>query len=230
MSASDYDFNATRNEIIERAYRLIGKFSMGETLSSDMYNQALLALNSMVQSWQSKNVFLWSLKQFTLTLTSSTASYDLGTTDPLVYAIDRAYLRMSETDLPLEVASFRQYADIYNKTTPGNPQIVAIDNSITVSSSGPTLYVWPVPTQTLTLYYLGIVRLKDFDTASYNYNFPVRYVKALTEGLASELAPEFGLPIAERKEFERKAANSFAEAKSGERERADSEFVEGAFK
>jgi hypothetical protein len=223
MAASDYDFNATRNEIIERAYRIIGKLSVGETLSGDMYSQAVIALNSMIKSWQSKHVFLWTIREFTQTLTTGQASYSLASTDPAVYAIDRAYLRIDNIDNPCDVASYRQYVDIPDKTSKGDPSIVALNGLIT-----PTMYVWPVPTQTRTLYYTGIVKLKDFDTAAGNGDFPVRYIEAITFGLAHKLSYEYGLPIQQSRELERQYQAEFGEAKSGERERAEYEFCDGA--
>jgi hypothetical protein len=224
MAASDYDFNVTRNQIIERAYRIIGAISVGDPLSGEMLNQALIALNSMIKSWQSRNVFLWTLKEFSQTLTAGDASYPLSSTDPAVYAIDRAYLRIDNDDRAVQVASFRQYQDIYNKTDTGDPVMLALDGQIS-----PTMYVWPVPTQTRTIYYTGIVKLKDFDTAGGNPDFPVRYIEAITYGLAHKLSSEYGIPLAERRELERQAQIEFQEAKSGERERAECDFVEGAF-
>src|SRR5574343_64613 len=225
MSLSEYDFNLTRNEIIERAYRIIGKLSMGETLPGEMATQAVIALNSMIKSWQSRHVFLWTIREFTQTVTAGVASYSLASIHPPPYAIDRAYLRISNDDRPIDVASWRQYTDIYDKTSSGDPTLVAINNQLT-----PTLYVWPVPTETRTIYYTGIVKLKDFDTAGQFSDFPVRYIEAITYGLAHKLASEYGVPLSERKELERQFQAEFAEAKTGERERAEYEFVEGAFR
>lgn len=225
MALSDYDFNATRNEIIERAYRIIGKNPPGEPLSGDMMTQAIIALNSMVKSWQSKHVFLWTLKDVSQNLSAGVSSYSLASIDPPVYALDRAYLRIDNVDYSVDVASWRQYLDIPNKTMPGEPSTVALDTAIS-----PTLYVWPVPTQARTLRLSGLVRLKDFDSASGNADFPVRYLDALTFGLAHALSFEYGLPLAEKRELERQYQAAFAEAKSGERERAEFEFCDGAFK
>lgn len=223
MAASDYDFNVTRNEIIERAYRIIGKGSMSEPVSAEMFSQAIVALNSMIKSWQSKHVFLWTLKEFFQTLTAGQASYSLAASDPPVYAIDRAYLRYDNIDHLVDVASWRQYVDIPDKTSAGDPSVVALNTAIT-----PTLYTWPVPQQTRTLYYTGIVKLKDFDTAGGNADFPVRYVEAITFGLAHKLAFEYGLPIPMQRELERQFQAEFGEAKSGERDRAEFEFCDGA--
>jgi hypothetical protein len=225
MAASEYDFNVTRTEIIERAYRIIGKLSVGDTLSAEMLSQAIIALNSMVKSWQSKHVFLWTVREFTQSLSAGIASYSLAASDPPIYAIDRAYLRIDNMDRSVDVASWRQYVDIVRKDAPGDPSVVALNSQLV-----PTMYVWPVPTQTRTLYYTGVVKLKDFDTAGGNPDFPVRYVEALTFGLAHKLACEYGLSIAERRELERQYQSEFAEAKTGERERAEFEFVEGAYK
>lgn len=225
MSLTDYDFNLTRNEIIERAYRIIGKLSMGETMSADMMAQAVIALNAMIKSWQSRNVFLWTIKEFTQALSSGVGSYSLASVEPPVYAIDSAYLRIDNSDRLVDVASWRQYTDLYDKTVKGDPTLVAINNALT-----PTLYVWPVPTQARTLYYTGIVKLKDFDSAGQSPDFPVRYLEAITFGLAHKLACEYGLPLQERRELERQAQSEFQEAKSGERERAEFEFVDGAFR
>ena len=223
MAASEYDFNVTRNEIIERAYRIIGKFSLGDVLTAEMYQQGVIALNSMIKSWQSKHVFLWTLKEFTQTLTAGQASYSLASVDPAVYAIDRAYLRIDNLDRSCDVASYRQYVDIPDKTSTGDPVVVALDGQLT-----PTLYVWPVPQQTRTLYYSGIVKLKDFDTAAGTADFPVRYLEAITFGLAHKLSFEYGLPVQQQRELERQYQSEFAEAKSGERERAEYEFCDGA--
>jgi hypothetical protein len=225
MALAEYDFNLTRNEIIERAYRIIGKLSVGDSLSADMLQQAVVALNSMVKSWQSRNVFLWTIREFTQALARGVASYSLASSDPPFYAFDSAYLRISNDDRSMDVASWRQYTDIYDKTVSGDPTLVALDNALV-----PTMYVWPVPSQARTMYFTGLVKLKDFDTAGQNPDFPVRYLEALTFGLAHKLACEYGLPINERRELERLAQQEFGESKAGEtRERAEFEFVSGAF-
>lgn len=224
MALSDYDFNLTRNEIIARAYRIIGKLDEGETMSAEMLSRAIIALNVMVKSWQNETVYLWTLREFTQSLSAGTKSYSLASQDPAIHALDRAWWRDGTTDHGVHIASWRQYEDLYDKDSEGDPTLVALDNRIS-----PTMYIWPVPTQTRTLHVLGIVKLKDFDTAGGNADFPVRWLNALTYGLAAELGMEYGLPGGEMDRLERKASREFARAKTGERERADYEFVDGAF-
>jgi hypothetical protein len=225
MAASQYDFNQTRTEIIERAYRIIGKFSLGETLGAEMHQQAVIALNSMIKSWQARHIFLWTIKQYSISLSAGVKSYSLAATDPPVYAVDRAYLQIDNDDQILQIASFRQYSDIFDKESTGDPTLIALDNQVSL-----TLYVWPVPTQTRTLLYSGIHRLKDFDSSSENPEFPVHYLQAITYGLAYELSSEYGLPLSERQFLKSQFEVAFEEARTGDRERADVEFVEGSYR
>ena len=52
--------------------------------------------------------------------------------------------------------------------------------------------------------YTKVLRLQDFDAAADNPDFPVRWMQALIYGLASDLAPEFGLKdmFAQRAQYE----------------------------
>lgn len=225
MATTDYDFRQTRNEIIQRAFRLIGALTLGDPLTAEKIDQGITALNQIVKSWQADRIFLWTLKELTQALTATNASYSLNGTDSNIIGIDKAFLRISNTDIPLEILSYRQYSDIPTKTDAGNPTCIAINYE-----SSPTLYVYPVPAGSLTMYYLGIIRLKDMDTASGNADFPVRFEQALTYALAKDLADEYGLPLGERGYLRGKADELYTIARKSDRERADNEFVEPAYR
>lgn len=68
-----------------------------------------------------------------------------------------------------------------------------------------TLFVWPTGgPDKLLLICQPLV--DDFDSASNNPQFPIEWAGALIYGLASELAPEYGLPLKERNDLMRRAA------------------------
>lgn len=228
MPTTDYDWNQTRNEIIERAFRLVGVLALGEVVSSDQHTQAVIAINDLVKQWQNDDIFLWTLREFNQTLSTSTASYSLSTTDPAVMWIDRAYLRTGsgtgQDDLLLTQIGWREYQDIANKNEAGDPTAYCLDNRIS-----PTLYVWPVPTGTRTFHYLATVKLKDLEDASGNPDMTQRYLGALTYGLALLLGDEYGLPLGERRELEKRYQQQYRLARKADRERADFEFIKGAF-
>jgi hypothetical protein len=223
MATTDFDFSSTRNEIIQRAFRIVGVLSLGDSLSGDQFAQGNQVLNDMVKSWQNRHLFLWRLEPLTLALTASTQSYALPT-DPYVVAIDKAYLRISNTDDKVEIISFRDYVDIPTKSDAGDPLVVAIN-----LKESPTLYVWPVPTASRTLYYTGVCKLQDFDLAAGTGDFPVRFKNALVYGLADQLADEVGLPLSEKKMLRDRAEQFFHEAKGSDRERADRSFIRSAY-
>jgi hypothetical protein len=224
MAVSDYDFNVTRNEIIQRALRLVGALSLGESVSADQYTQSAQALNSLVKFLQSEDIFLWTVRETTQALSNGTASYSLSSNDPAVIGIDKAYLRINNFDDPVEVISYQDYNEIRDKTADGDPTCVALNGRIT-----PTLYVWPVPTQSRTLFYTAVVKLKDFDTAAGNPDFPVHYIEVLVYGLASRLADELGLPISERDRFTAQFEQMFRRAQKGDRTYQDNRSTRSSY-
>lgn len=223
MTTAEYDFTNTRNQIIDRAFEIIGVKTLGETLDGESTQQGVLALNTLVKSWQGKNIFLWTLRTVDQTLSAGTEDY-LLTSDPAIVAVDTAYIAGANDDEKLEVLSWRQYQDIPDKASSGRPVAVAINNL-----PSPTLYVYPVPTSTLTLRMLAICKLKDWDSASSGGDFPVRWERALTYCLAADLADSYGLQLGERDRLAQKAERLFIEARQGDRDRTDTPFVEGSY-
>lgn len=225
MAASDYDYNATRNEIIARAFRIVGAIEPGQSPSAAQLAQGIQALNELVKSWQDRGIFLWSLSALTLSLTNPNATYT--PTDPILW-IESPRLRISNVDYPLELVSFRTYTDnsvFSNKATTGRPTHIAVYPQAT-----PQLIVWPVPDQSYTLYYNGVIKLRDFDSSSQNFDGPVRFVRALAYGLAADLVDEYSPPLGEAERIQDKAERLFLQAKASDSDREDNSFVQGSYR
>ncbi len=62
-----------------------------------------------------------------------------------------------------------------------------------VSTATTTVWVTATAYYSDVVRYTKVLRLQDFDAAANNPDFPVRWMQALIYGLASDLAPEFGL-------------------------------------
>ena len=227
MATTDYDFNLTRTQIIDRAFRIIGVLDPdnSEVLTGAQYDQGQIALNSLVKSWQTRSIFLWTLVKQTQALTASTASYTLGND---VMGIDAAYYTQGTQDIPVEVISYREYESLRQKQSTGNPTTVALGPEITT----PTMYIWPILPAGhagLTLTYISVIRLQDMDTASGNADIPQRFINALVYGLADDLADEYGVPLGERQRISSKYEAYFAFAKQSDQEWQEYEFVHSAF-
>lgn len=227
------DFIQSRSEIIEAALRKIGALSLGNTVTASQMDAGVKALNTLVKSWQTKSLFLWTLSEFSLATVVGTEAYTIepsatgvtGLVDDLL-GFDSAYYLQGTDWLPVEVISYRDYVGILNKeSATGQPAMIA-----TRPTESPlTAYIWPSPQAIYTMKIIGIAKLKDWDSTSANGSIPTRFQRALIWGLAAELAPDYGLPVSERQYFTGEAERFFAEAKASDRDRSDGEFIRGAF-
>lgn len=227
MAITDYDFILTRNEVINAALRKVGALYPGESPRAEELSAAIDALHAMVDDWQNQHVFLWAQSPQTLVLVAGTDSYALNT-DPHIFSIEKAYYRDSGgDDCAIEVISWAEYQDIEDKDRSGEPDCIAINHT-----TSPQAYLWPVPdtnAATGTIFYLGLARLQDFDSASNIGGFTQRWQQALIWGLAAELAPEYGVKISEQRNLDAKAYRFFVRAQGGDRDRPTSDVVKGAY-
>jgi hypothetical protein len=82
---------------------------------------------------------------------------------------------------------------ISDKTQQGTPTRMLVDES----SSGVTLYLYPVPDSTVASFTYQRVRLlRDVDTGTVTEDLPSKYLKAITYTLAHDIALAQSLPIA----------------------------------
>lgn len=213
MVAADYDFLNDRTGIIEAALRKVGGFSEGEVMSDYKKQNSIKALNTLVQSWQNKSVFLWTEKVALISTVANTPSYaiptDPTTASPFI-SIDSAFIRQSNQDIKLEIQSWRDYQDIYRKDVQGFPSILATDYANRL------IYLSTVPDKVYSLYIFGVVRLKDFDLDAGTGDVPSKWQRALIFGLAYDLSFEYPCPQNERDAIKDAADTAFRDAKKTE--------------
>lgn len=204
-TSNSTDFSVTRDDIIKRALRLIGVVAQGETPTTDQTTEAALSLNGLVKAWQADGMPLWALKTYSMPLTASTASYRIGVSQaintPKPLKIIQAFNHDSNSnvDIPIRIITRQEYNMLGNKTSSGNPIQVFYDPQNTYGD----LYVFPVPTSTEaaanTIKIVYQRPFEDFDVSTDTPDFPQEWYDALTYGLATRLAPEYGVPTNDRK-------------------------------
>ncbi len=224
MAITDYDFDTTRNEIIQRAFRMVGALADGESLSAEMLANGVIALNDMVDAWQGDRIFLWTLQELSVTLVVATATYAISD-DPLVIGVDAANLvDSSGNESPLKLISKREYHDILDKDMSGEPCSIMIDHNPTLS-----LTTWPVlGSGSYTINVLAITKMTDWDTAAGVGDLPRRWKEALVYNLANRLVDEYPLELSRIRRIEQMAERSYAIARKSDRDIGDV-FVSGAF-
>ncbi len=206
-TSGSYDFTLDRDKIINAALRKCGVIATGQTATASQIEFGSEALNVMVKAWQTRGVYLWTREWVNESLAASTAFFTVAA-DTL--DIDRAVIRDSDgNDTPVTIIPMTEYLDLADKDAEGKPHTISLHKKLT-----PTVYLYPEPdVATYTLQYLRVRKLEDFDAGANTADFPEKWLGALVWGLADELGPEYQVPEPRQRRLEKKAKESFAEAK-----------------
>lgn len=213
---------STPSSIILRSLRLFGEKSIGDTLTSAEQTAYLADLNTMLESWSLDRLMVYQLLQESKALTSSVGSYTIGsggawdTTRPNKI-VDPCFIRNSSSqDTPVEIIDAQAYGSITSKTVDGSyPQYLFYDSAWT-SGLG-TIFLYPEPSASLTLYINSWKQLQSFATISTALSLPPGYQRAIEFNFAVEAAGGFTKVSAEVAKIakESKAAIMGANAPAG---------------
>lgn len=188
---------STALDLIKRAYRLIGVYSIGETPSADETADAMTALNSMLASWSNEKLMVYVASQDVITLTPGTGSYTVGPTGTTVSVrpqdIDASTnLVWNGITYPLVVATLQQYNSIKLKGLQTTlPSVIWLNPTF----PNATVTLYPVPSLPLTLNLWSWKPLTGFTSATDTVSLPPGYDDAIAFNLACVLAPENEVPV-----------------------------------
>ena len=138
-----------------------------------------------------------------------------GRPQKIVYAYRRD---KNDIDSEVSIIGEAEYMRQSNKGSSGPPVEIWYQPTLTTG----TLYVWPTDGGAnwdkfmLSVQYLP----DDFDAAADNPQFPIEWGQALIYGLADKLAPEYGVPLPERRALKQEAEFELAEALAYDTENA----------
>ena len=187
----------TTADIIYGSLRLIGVLAEGETPSSETAQDALSAMNEMIQSWNTERLAVFSTQDQVVTWPASTLSRTLGPTGDIVglrpvLVDDATYFRdpSSGISFGLKLINQQQYNGIAVKTvTSTYPQVMWVN----MTYPNIEMYVYPVPTKVLEFHIVSVQELSAPANLATDLAFPPGYLRAFRYNLACELAPEFGV-------------------------------------
>jgi hypothetical protein len=186
----------TAGDQINRAFRLLGILAEGETPSASMSQDALMAMNQMIESWNTERLSTFVTQDQVYTWPAGFISRDLGPTGDFVgnrpVLMDDAtyYKAPNGVSYGIKFINQQQYDGIAVKTvTSTYPQVCWVN----MGFPNVTLTVYPKPTQDLEWHMISVQELdQPADLATPLY-FPPGYLRAFTYNLAMEIAPEFGV-------------------------------------
>lgn len=181
----------TARTLIKSALRKISVLGAGQSLAAEEAADALSALNAMLASWSVEGTMVFTETKENFSLVAGTDSYTIGTSQTFNTSkpidIVAAYVRFSDTDYTLDIIDQRQYASIADKDLSGTPAQIYYDNNYPTGR----LYLWPVPSSTMTLTLMSEKYLTGFSTLDTEYGMPPEYERAIVYNLAMEIAPEY---------------------------------------
>jgi hypothetical protein len=177
--------------------RLIGQLAEAETPSAATSQDALAALNQMIDSWNTERLAVFSTQDQVFNWPPNVLSRTLGPTgdfvgnrpillDDSTYFIDTA----SGISYGIKIINQQQYNGIAVKTvTSTYPQVIWVN----MTYPDVEMYVYPKPTKVLEWHFISVEELTKPALLSTTLAFPPGYLRAFKYNLACEIAAEFGV-------------------------------------
>lgn len=197
-------FSLTGDQIVNAAMRKLGALGDGQSPSATQLTNGTQALNLMLKAFMAKGMPLWVVSEYDLTMTATHSfNFGIGQTVniPAPLKVLQVVLVTSSGGAiqPLEMKTHYDYNLLSNEESTGTPTSFWYHPKNQVG----TLYLWPIPdSTTISNQVARVVYQRPFYdqvSGSDTLDFPQWWEEAIVFGLALRLAPEFGLPLADRK-------------------------------
>ena len=178
----------TAREIISRAQRLTGAVSPGDALPEAHYQDDLIALNAMIDGWNTQSNFIVTVNEVVANVSAQSATVGTGQTFNTVRPTrieNGAFARLNGVDYPLEQIDREQYEHITLKTVSSTfPQYLYYDKNTDTAR----VWFYPVPAGAVEIHLPCAVYLAQFADLDTDYALVPGYLKALQYSLAEEIA------------------------------------------
>jgi hypothetical protein len=188
---------ATAGDQINGALRLLGILAEGETPSAETSQDALTALNQMVDSWNTERLAVFSTQDQVFSWPPNELSRTLGPTGDFVgnrpiLLEDSTYFKDPSNGISfgIKFLNQQQYNGIAVKTvTSTYPQVIWVN----MTYPNVEMYIYPKPTKVLEWHFVSVEEITQPATLATELYFPPGYLRAFRYNLACEIAPEFGV-------------------------------------
>lgn len=145
--ASTFDFNVTRDQLIQAALETARVCAEGETMTPEQLNIGIVRLNMIVREVDQSGNFVWTTQEAKhLPLQSGVGVYDANAGLPtnISELLSVVYRSADGSDSkPLKILKAEGYEAIPHKHEAGEPRAVHLSTDIYLEQR--RLYVWPFP-------------------------------------------------------------------------------------
>ena len=231
------DFSMFAAEVVKRAMVKCGRCALDSDPQPEEAEFFLGTLMALVLSLQDQKTLLWTRERTTQALTptggdGSGIIYSLANDTLDIVPGEIQVLESGGTNyIPVRLISQGDYWKKPDRSSStGIPTQVMIEKNRAYSgtthafSGRLSLYVYPKPDATYTLYYTRVRRLADLDSGANDVDAPERWMKVLVDLLAAEISPDCGLNQDERGDLMVRAVQSKTTALRNDRDRAPTKF------
>jgi hypothetical protein len=187
----------TAGDIINGSLRLLGVLAEGEVPSAETSQDALNAMNQMIDSWNTERLAVFATQDQVFTWPSGILSRTLGPSGNFVgnrpvLLDDSTYFRDPGTGVSygIKFINQQQYNGIAVKTVTSTfPQVIFVN----MTFPDIEMYIYPRPTRDLEWHFISVEELTQPATLATQLHFPPGYLRAFRYNLATEMSPEFGM-------------------------------------
>lgn len=208
-TSGDISFELTGDQIIAAAMRKVGALAKGQTPDAEDLTNGRQALNSLITLFSTDGMPLWKREEVVVPLTLGVTKYTVtgALKNPQVV------LQVLGADVEWDLILRSEYDLNRLPSSTGTP----VHYGFTPEISSGAIRIWPAPdASAVTQYQLLVVYQRKFDgfvSGSNTPDFPSFWTDAIIYGLAVRIAPEFGVPLADRQLLMKEADTYFKMAK-----------------
>jgi len=195
----------TRNQYIEAALRKLNVLAAGQTPTSEDYTNGTLAFNALIGEFRSLGMPLWARSSYSFSPTLNVVSYNIGSgqtlNTPYPIKILQAYRQDSgnTTKIDIEVTPDFNF-NLLPSSSGGSPIKLTYQPKVNLG----IIKLWPTPDATAVTSTITIVYQRPTEymsTATDTADIPEEWTNAFIYNLAERLAPEWGIPLPDRREL-----------------------------
>jgi len=183
----------TARDLIKRSLRQLGVYTIGEDPSDDEAQDGLDALNAMLESWATENLFVYAKTLDIVPLIAGQQSFTMGPTGTVVSTrpvtiLDESYILYQNVSYDLVKWTDAEYQQISVK---GQNSGIPCGFWPLMNMPDVTVTLWPIPSATMSMYVWSSKLITSFPDLTTTVVLPPGYERALVFSLAEEIAPEY---------------------------------------
>jgi len=186
---------ASAGDIINGSLRLLGVLAEGEVPSAETSQDALNAMNQMIESWNTERLAVYAMQDQTFVWPAGAITRALGPSGDFVgnrpvLLDDATYFVSNGVSYGIKFINEQQYTGIAVKDASSTyPQVMHVN----MTYPDIEMSVYPMPSSALEWHFISVQELTQPANLATQLHFPPGYLRAFRFNLACEMAPEFGV-------------------------------------